>query len=298
MSGASATQIENFIDVLWMEQGLSRHTLNAYRTDLVKFSAWLWQTRSLTIDKAQYDDVNSYMQACQDTVSPRTRSRYLSSLRKYFQFLLREGLRDDNPTARLASPKLGRSLPTDLTEKEVEEMLAAPDTTTDNGLRDKAMLELIYACGLRVSELVNLQLMQVNMLQGVLRVIGKGNRERLVPLGEIAGEWLEKYIKIARKNLLKGRMCNEIFVSNRGKSLTRQAFWHRIKHYAKTAGIKTNLSPHTMRHAFATHLLNHGADLRSVQMLLGHQDLSTTQIYTHVAKERLKSLHHQHHPRG
>jgi len=295
---ASMAQIENFIDVLWMEQGLSRHTLSAYRIDLEKFATWLARERLKEIHQAEHADLEDYMEFCKDKISPSTRSRYLSSLRKYYQFILQEGIRQDNPTARLVSPKLGRSLPADLSEQEVEKLLLAPDITASTGLRDRAMLELIYASGLRVSELINLKLSEINLLQGVLRVVGKGKRERLVPLGEIASEWLEKYLASARKDLLQGRFCEEIFVSNRGKSLSRQAFWYRIKHYATVAGINSALSPHTMRHAFATHLLNHGADLRSVQMLLGHQNLSTTQIYTHVAKERLKSLHQQHHPRG
>ncbi len=290
--------IDNFIDMIWMEQGLSKHTLNAYHTDLGKFATWLDKTKSTDIDKAKTEDFESYMDACMATCSPGTRARYLSSLRKFFQFLLREGIREDNPTAKLASPKVGRALPVDLSEDEVGKLLQAPDVTTDIGLRDKAMLELIYACGLRVSELVGLRLSQLSLVQGVLRVTGKGNRERLVPLGEIASEWLEKYMNSARKNLLNTKIVEEVFVSARAGAITRQAFWYRLKHYAKIAGINTSLSPHTMRHAFATHLLNHGADLRSVQMLLGHQDLSTTQIYTHVAKKRLKSLHQQHHPRG
>lgn len=294
----NACYIDNFIDMIWMEQGLSQHTLNAYHTDLNKFATWLYKDKSAYINQAQTEDFELYLTQCQAVVGASTRARYLSSLRKFFQFLLREGVREDNPTAKLVSPKVGRSLPVDLSESEVDKLLQAPEVTTDIGLRDKAMLELIYACGLRVSELVGLRLSNVSLVQGVLRIIGKGNRERLVPLGEIAAQWLEQYMATARQNLLNTTIVEEVFVSARASAITRQAFWYRLKHYAKIADINTSLSPHTMRHAFATHLLNHGADLRSVQMLLGHQDLSTTQIYTHVAKERLKSLHQQHHPRG
>ena len=223
----------------------------------------------------------------------------LSSLRRFFQYCYREKLRTDDPTIQLAAPKLPARLPKDLSESQVDDLLAAPDVTDPLELRDKAMLEVLYACGLRVTELVSLSLPDVSLRQGVIRVIGKGNKERLVPMGEEAVYWLEVYLAQARPALLNGQAADVLFPSKLGRQMTRQTFWHRIKHYAVVAGIATEkLSPHVLRHAFATHLLNHGADLRVVQMLLGHSDLSTTQIYTHVATERLRTLHQQHHPRG
>ena len=223
----------------------------------------------------------------------------LSSLRRFFQYCYREKLRTDDPTIQLAAPKLPARLPKDLSESQVDDLLAAPDVTDPLELRDKAMLEVLYACGLRVTELVSLSLPDVSLRQGVIRVIGKGNKERLVPMGEEAVYWLEVYLAQARPSLLNGQAADVLFPSKLGRQMTRQTFWHRIKHYAVVAGIATEkLSPHVLRHAFATHLLNHGADLRVVQMLLGHSDLSTTQIYTHVATERLRTLHQQHHPRG
>ena len=229
---------------------------------------------------------------------PRSTARLLSSLRRFYQYLLREGMITDDPTAQIESPKLGRPLPKSLTEEQVEKLLQAPDAETALGLRDRAMLETLYATGLRVSELVGLTLQQANLQAGVVKVIGKGDKERLVPLGEEAVEWLQRYLNEERSKLLHGQTSDALFPTARGAAMTRQAFWHNLKRYTHLAGIETHLSPHTLRHAFATHLLNHGADLRVVQMLLGHVDLSTTQIYTQVARERLKQLHAQHHPRG
>lgn len=292
----SKTTIDNFLDALWMERGLSDNTLKAYRSDLYHFVEWA-DRRGQAIEQIQAADVLSYM-AAQGGGSVRTAARRLSSLRRLYQYLTREGRIQQDPTANVESPHLGRPLPKSLTETEVEQLLHAPDTGTDIGLRDRAMLEVLYATGLRVSELVGLRLDQVNLRQGVIRIIGKGNKERLVPLGEEAVDWLEKYQRDARSSFFKNTPDSTMFPSSRGKVMTRQTFWHAIKRYAIKAGIKKTLSPHVLRHAFATHLLNHGADLRVVQMLLGHSDISTTQIYTHVARERLKNLHAEHHPRA
>jgi integrase/recombinase XerD len=229
---------------------------------------------------------------------PRSTARQLSSFRRFFRYLTREGLINEDPTAQIAMPKIGRSLPRSLSEAEVESLLAAPAVADALGYRDRTMLEVLYATGLRVSELVNLKVGAVNMNQGVIRVVGKGNRERLIPLGEEAVRWLKAFILGARSDILLDRTTDFLFPTRRGDRMTRQAFWHIIKRYARKSGVDRELSPHTLRHAFATHLLNHGADLRVVQMLLGHSDLSTTQIYTHVARERLKELHSEHHPRG
>ena len=295
--------IEQFMDVVWMERGLSENTLSAYRTDLKKFVTWLMQVSddllSEQLIKADRNLIVSYLSELEKReISPRSRARLLSSLRLFYAYLLREKKIEVDPVALIDAPKLGRSLPKTLTEEDVESLLMAPDTSTLLGLRDRVLFEVLYATGLRVSELVGLQLMQINLQQGVLRVTGKGNKERLVPLGEEAVNWLEKYLLHTRTDLLKGQVTDALFVTRRGAEMTRQAFWYLIKRYAFQAEIASEISPHTLRHAFATHLLNHGADLRVVQMLLGHSDLSTTQIYTHVANERLKSLHSQHHPRG
>jgi integrase/recombinase XerD len=288
-------QLERFLDALWLEAGLSRNTLSAYRSDLEAFSVWL-KAAPAQATRAQLQD---YFAACVGRgASPRSTARLLSSLRRFYQYLLREGMIADDPTAQLESPKLGRPLPKSLTEEQVENLLQAPDIDTALGLRDRAMLETLYATGLRVSELVGLTLQQANLQAGVVKVIGKGDKERLVPLGEEAIEWLQRYLHEARAKLLHGQTTDALFPTARGASMTRQAFWHNLRRYTAIAGIETHLSPHTLRHAFATHLLNHGADLRVVQMLLGHVDLSTTQIYTQVARERLKQLHAQHHPRG
>ena len=292
----SAAVIDQFLDVLWLERGLSENTLSAYRTDLYSYSNWLMAT-SGDLLQSRPEDILGYL-ASLNNKSARTSARRLSSLRRFFQYLAREGHINHDPSVRIAAPRIGRPLPKSLTEAEVEGLLDAPDTSTAIGQRDRAMLEVLYATGLRVSELVSLQMGQVNLRQGVVRVIGKGNKERLVPLGEEAVDWLEKFIRQGRAELLRGPPVATLFPSRRGRMMTRQTFWHALKRYAVQAGIAKALSPHVIRHAFATHLLNHGADLRVVQMLLGHSDISTTQIYTHVARERLKSLHAEHHPRG
>jgi len=288
--------IDAFLDALWMERGLSANTLQAYRSDLRHFLQWL-HARGGRLSGTGAADVQAFL-AQQGGRSVRTVARRLSTLRRLFQYLLRTGRVHVDPTANVESPRLGRSLPKSMTEAEVEALLQAPDSRADAGMRDRAMLELLYATGLRVSELVGLRMDQVNLRQGVVRVLGKGGKERLVPLGEEAVSWLERYLGAARPALLRHQPGSTLFPGNRGTPLTRQAFWHAIKRHARKAGIAGNISPHVLRHAFATHLLNHGADLRVVQMLLGHADISTTQIYTHVARERLKKLHAAHHPRG
>ena len=275
---------------------MSENTLSAYRTDLYSYSDWLIKASAVLL-QSRPEDILGYL-ASLNSKSARTSARRLSSLRRFFQYLAREGHINSDPSARIAAPRIGRPLPKSLTEAEVEDLLAAPDTSTAIGQRDRAMLEVLYATGLRVSELVSLQMGQVNLRQGVVRVIGKGNKERLVPLGEEAVDWLEKFIRQGRAELLQGPPVATLFPSRRGRMMTRQNFWHALRRYAVRAGITMALSPHVVRHAFATHLLNHGADLRVVQMLLGHSDISTTQIYTHVARERLKNLHAEHHPRG
>ena len=289
-----------FSEVLWLEFGLSERTRSSYESDLKQFSRWLMtrpgrQTLSGVDRGAILDYLSSSLARGEKT---STASRRLSCLRRFYRYLLREGLIGEDPTLRLDSPKQVKRLPDTLTEADVESLLDTPDTGDPLELRDRTMMELIYACGLRVSELVSLTLSQVNRRQGVVRITGKGSKERLVPMGEEALDWLEQYLGEARPQLLRGRVGDALFPGARGGSLTRQAFWYRIRHYAQRAGIHKPLSPHTLRHAFATHLLNHGADLRVVQMLLGHSDLSTTQIYTHVARERLQQLHGEHHPRG
>lgn len=295
-SSQSRQIIDSFLDALWMERGLSDNTLSAYRTDLYKYSIWL-QKRKVQLLKAESIHILDYLSLSSNN-SARTTARRLSSLRRLYEYLLREGQVKQNPASKVDAPRLGRSLPKSLTEAEVEALLDAPDTEQILGVRDKTMLELLYATGLRVSELVNLTIQQVNLRQGVVRVTGKGNKERLVPMGEEATQWLENYLHSARAEILKNTLSDDLFPSKRGKAMTRQTFWHMIKRYAVIANIKKSLSPHVLRHAFATHLVNHGADLRVVQMLLGHSDISTTQIYTHVARERLKNLHSEHHPRG
>ena len=290
------TVIDQFLDALWLERGLSENTLSAYRSDLYSYTDWL-ASASRDLLQSRPEDILAYL-ATLTGKSSRTSARRLSSLRRFFQYLAREGRISHDPCARIAAPRIGRPLPKSLTEEEVESLLDAPDTATAVGQRDRAMLEVLYATGLRVSELVGLQMVQVNLRQGVLRVIGKGNKERLVPLGEEASDWVEKFIRQGRAELLQEPPVDVLFPSRRGRMMTRQTFWHAIKRHAVRAGISKTLSPHVVRHAFATHLLNHGADLRVVQMLLGHSDISTTQIYTHVARERLKNLHAEHHPRG
>ncbi len=290
--------IARFLDAVWMERGLSSNTLAAYRADLVALARWL-HARQLSLPKTGRADLMDFIAArVHGGARPRSTARQLSSFRRFFRYLIREGLIAEDPTAQIAMPKIGRSLPRSLSESEVEALLGAPVVADPLGHRDRTMLEVLYATGLRVSELVHLKLAQVNLNQGVIRVLGKGNRERLIPLGEEAVRWLKTFIDTGRADILLDRSTDFLFPTRRGDRMTRQAFWHIIKRYARKASVDRDLSPHTLRHAFATHLLNHGADLRVVQMLLGHSDLSTTQIYTHVARERLKELHSGHHPRG
>ena len=290
--------IETFVNSLWLESGLSENTRRSYQSDLSIFATWL-TSKKLSLSGADRDSILSFLAyKVKAGYKPRTTARILSSLKRYYQYLIRENIRTDNPCRLVESPKLGRPLPQVLSEQDVESLLKAPDINTDLGVRDLAMLELLYATGLRVSELVGLEINQLSFTQGLVRVIGKGNKERLVPLGHQALSCLQSYMKQARLDILKHKPSEALFVTNRGGAMTRHAFWHLIKRYAQKAGISSDLSPHTLRHAFATHLLNHGADLRVVQMLLGHSDLSTTQIYTHVAQERLKQMYETHHPRA
>lgn len=278
-----------------MERGLSENTLKAYNSDLSDFARWL-AARELDLLQVDTSRLMSYLSS--RPASARTSARRLSSLRRLYQYLVRDGRCAMDPAMDIDAPRLGRALPKSLTEAEVEHLLMAPDTESTLGLRDRAMLETLYATGLRVSELVSLRLDQLNLRQGVVRIRGKGDKERLVPLGEEAVFWVQKYLTDARQELFPQRPDATLFPSTRGKAMQRQTFWHAIRRYGLKAGIKGRISPHVLRHAFATHLLNHGADLRVVQMLLGHSDISTTQIYTHVARERLKKLHATHHPRG
>jgi integrase/recombinase XerD len=296
---SSDPELDTFCDALWLEDGLSPKSLESYRRDLTQFAAWLAKAGG-RLPEANAGEVQQFLadRTLRQGVAARSLARQLSALKRYYRWLLRQGRRGDDPTVNIEAPRLPRPLPKSLTETDVEALLAAPDTEVPLGLRDRAMLELLYACGLRVSELVGLPVTAVSLDMGVARVFGKGAKERLVPLGEVALEWLERYLAEARPALLAGRPSDALFVTARGDAMTRQAFWYLIKRYAAQAGIVVPLSPHTLRHAFATHLLNHGADLRVVQMLLGHADISTTQIYTHVARERLKQLHSRHHPRG
>jgi len=299
MLDANETAINTFLDALWMERGLSENTLAAYRNDLSGFALWLENNQRHDLLHAAKGDVLSYLTyRLEQKYSPRSSARFLSCIRRFYRHLLREKKIHDDPSAQIEAPKLGRPLPKTLTEADVEALLASPDVKTAMGMRDRTMLEVLYACGLRVTELVSLKMSQVNLRQGVIRVTGKGNKDRLVPLGEEAQDWLERFLETARDELLHHAPCEALFPSNRRQFMTRQTFWHMIKRHAKAAGITKPLSPHTLRHAFATHLLNHGADLRVVQMLLGHSDLSTTQIYTHIASARLQELHAAHHPRG
>lgn len=290
--------VDRFLDAIWMERGLSQNTLGAYRADLMTLARGL-STDSKSIDMADKADLLAFIaHRVENGAKPRSTARQLSSFRRFFRYIMREGLRDNDPTTDIEMPRIGRSLPKTLSEEEVEELLNAPNTDEPLGHRDRAMLELLYATGLRVSELINLKQSQINFNQGVLRIVGKGDRERLIPLGEEAQRWLKNFIDGPRMEILLERQTDYLFPTRRGDCMTRQAFWHIIKRYAKKGGIRKKMSPHSLRHAFATHLLNRGADLRVVQLLLGHSDLSTTQIYTHVARERLKDLHGEHHPRG
>jgi len=296
---ADRLMIRRFVESLWVEEGLSHNTLKAYGSDLSLFAVWLARNRRPELAALTGEDVEAYLGWRHSRKSTsRTSARVLSSIRHFCAYRLRRGETASDPCALIDAPKLGRSLPNTLTESEVEALLAAPDVDAPLGFRDRAMLEMLYATGLRVTELVGLSFGQISLRQGVVRVSGKGDKDRLVPVGEEALDWLERYLDKVRPATLKGRQSDFLFVTDRGGPMTRQAFWHLIKRYAVQAGISKPLSPHTLRHAFATHLLNHGADLRVVQMLLGHSDLSTTQIYTHVAQERLKELHTRFHPRG
>ena len=295
----SASDIEQFLDTLWMEKGLADNTLASYRRDLCQFSDWLNNARGISLLAATPADLQAYLGwRLERGYRARSSARFLSCVRSFYRYQLREGRLQQDPTLDIEGPRLGRPLPKSLSEAEVSKLLAAPTLDNPIEFRDRTMLELLYACGLRVTELVGLEMGQIGLNQGLVRIIGKGGKERLVPMGEEALNWLRQYLSGPRSDLLAGGPCDYVFVTRRQGPLTRQAFWYRIKHYAERAQIRGNLSPHTLRHAFATHLLNHGADLRVVQLLLGHSDLSTTQIYTHVARERMKSLHSQHHPRG
>jgi integrase/recombinase XerD len=292
-------ELDRFCDALWLEDGLSPRSLESYRRDLTQLFAWLGE-QGIAPHQARRDRIQAFLahRTLDEGIAARSLARQLTAIKRYHRWLLREGRRTDDPTLTVDAPRLPKPLPKTLSEAEVEALLNAPDVGTPHGLRDKAMLEALYAAGFRVSELVGLPLAAVSLTDGVARVMGKGRKERLVPLGEEAREWIARYARESRPVLLKGKGCVALFVTERGGPMTRQMFWYLIKKHALNAGIRSPLSPHTLRHAFATHLLNHGADLRVVQMLLGHADIATTQIYTHVAKERLKRLHAQHHPRG
>ncbi len=292
-------EIERYIDAMWMEKGLSDNTLSSYRRDLRQFNDWLVKNRKSSVVRTDRAELQAYLGArLEQGQSQRSTARFMSCVRGFYRFLLREGRITVDPTLDVDSPKLGRPLPKSMSEAQVDKLLEAPDLDIPLEFRDRTMLELLYACGLRVTELTSLQLTQISLNQGVVRVFGKGSKERLVPMGEEALAWLQRYMAGPRAELLKGIPSDVLFPSKRGTQMTRQTFWYRIKIYARRAGISQGLSPHTLRHAFATHLLNHGADLRVVQMLLGHSDLTTTQIYTHVARQRMQELHARHHPRG
>jgi integrase/recombinase XerD len=290
--------IDQFLDALWLEKGLAENSREAYRSDLELFNGWLGERQGDLPSSSREAILDHLAWRIEHAYKPRSTARFLSGARGFYRYLLREKLIAVDPTLQVEMPQLGRPLPKSLSEADVEALLKAPDLGEALGQRDRAMLEVLYACGLRVTELIGLTLEQVNLRQGVLRIMGKGSKERLVPMGEEAIVWVERYLRDGRQTLLNGRPSDVLFPSQRGEEMTRQTFWHRIKHHAKMAGIDKSLSPHTLRHAFATHLLNHGADLRVVQMLLGHSDLSTTQIYTHVARARLQEVHARHHPRG
>jgi integrase/recombinase XerD len=294
----NAGLIDEFCDALWLEDGLVRNTLEAYRRDLAQLERWLTRQRKSLLGAAHPDLLGYLAWKVKGHAKATTTSRQLSSLKRFYRYWLRQGRIKSDPTLKIDSPKLPRGLPKSLTEEDVESLLAAPNVEDALGLRDKAMLETLYASGLRVSELVTLKLGQVSQDMGVVRVVGKGSKERLVPLGEEALAWIRRYVREARPRLLRGRSSDDLFITARGAAMTRQMFWNLLRRHALRAGLRKPISPHTLRHAFATHLLNHGADLRVVQLLLGHSDISTTQIYTHVARERLKQLHAKHHPRG
>lgn len=295
---SSEVIIDQFLDAIWMERGLSVNTLGAYRADLVSLRKWLAKRDTSLIYATRSDLLAFIAWRTEEGAKPRSTARQLSSFRRFYRYLLREAQIQQDPTAKIEMPRIGRSLPQSLTEAEVEALLNAPNVKDPLGHRDRTMFEVLYATGLRVSELINLKQSEINLNQGVARIIGKGDRERLIPLGQESQRWLRDFISGARSEILLERQTDYLFPTRRGDRMTRQAFWHIIKRYSKLANIKSKMSPHTLRHAFATHLLNNGADLRVVQMLLGHSDLSTTQIYTHVARARMKELHGQHHPRG
>ena len=299
MSGSDRQILDAFIDNIWIEKGLSQNTLDSYRSDLEQFSSWL-EKNNLSYTKTSKKEILSYLSFLfQKGLGSKTVARKLSSLKSFFRYLVFKSIIPNDPSSEVETPKLLKSIPKSISEKEVEALLAAPDEKTDIGLRDKTMIETLYSCGLRISELTNLELLNLNLRQGVIRVIGKGQKERLVPMGDQLIGLLELYISSSRKNLLNKRHSDFLFLSTRGQRMTRQSFWHRIKHYCLASGFEPDkISPHVLRHAFATHLLNNGADLRVVQLLLGHSDLNTTQIYTEVARQRLKRLHTEHHPRG
>lgn len=295
---ADAALLDAFADTLWLEAGLSKNTLASYRADLAQFSAWL-RPLGKSLDRIEPADIQGYLRDFSRRAKSTSQRRLIASLRRFYRHLLASGGIPADPTLNLDPPPRPERFPKTLSEAQVEALLAAPDVDTPLGLRDRAMLEVLYASGLRVSELVALKLFEVGLNEGVVRVFGKGSKERLVPLGQVALEWIERYLEGARPQLLDGRQCDAVFVTRHGAGLSRQMFWHLVKRHAARAGIDAaRISPHTLRHAFATHLISHGADLRVVQLLLGHADITTTQVYTHVARERLKQLHARHHPRG
>ena len=289
--------IDAFIDALWLEDGLSKNTLEAYRRDLSQFAQFL-AISGLSIDNALELNINAYFSDKHSSTKATSANRRLTVFKRYYRWLLRERKINADPTLKIQAAKQALRVPKTMTEAQVEALLAAPNTDTPLGLRDRTMLELMYASGLRVSELVSLKIIHLSMNEGVLRVFGKGNKERIVPFGEVARLWIERYLAASRSEILTGKQTPDLFVTHLGSGMTRVMFWMIVKKHAFTAQITSALSPHTLRHAFATHLLNHGADLRAVQLLLGHSDISTTTIYTHVARERLKAIHAQHHPRG
>ena len=294
----SAGAVDRFLDGLWLEDGLAKNSLAAYRRDLTLFAAWLGQEQSRDLAQARASDVQGYMLARHAASKATSANRRLAVFRRFYRWGLRERLVDEDPTLKMRPARQPMRVPKAVTEAQVDALLAAPDTGTPLGARDRAMLELMYASGLRVSELVESKLVDLSLPDGVVRVMGKGSKERLVPFGEEARRWLEAWLATSRQELLDGRRSDALFVTVRAAAMSRQMFWNLVKKYALAAGIRNPISPHTLRHAFATHLLNHGADLRAVQLLLGHADISTTTIYTHVARERLRQLHAKHHPRG
>ncbi len=297
-AAADVARLDTFCDALWLQDGLARNTLAGYRSDLALLAGWLAE-RGSSLLAAEYPDLAGYLAVFSQQARPASQRRLIAALRRFYLHLVAEGVRSTDPTLRLELPPPPQRFPKTLSESQVEALLNAPDVAESLGLRDRAMLETLYASGLRVSELVNLRIFELGLNEGVVRVLGKGGKERLVPLGEVAADWITRYLAESRPALLAGRATDALFVTVRGSAMTRQMFWNLVKRYALAAGIPAErISPHTLRHAFATHLLNHGADLRVVQLLLGHADISTTQIYTHVARERLKTLHATHHPRG